>query len=306
MATGAIATLVKATTFDGAVGWGESFGPPRLIAPFLAEQAEALLGQPADIREDRILDRLSPGYHLTSGGPHTATASGIDIALWDAQARAFGVPVAHLLGSRLHDRVDAHASSGYVTATRDPGPFRDTMAAHAAEGFTAVKSKIGRQLAAALNPRLSPRCWGTGVVQAATLQPVSAVPRAPFGMAGGEPLIFEFDRGENPLRDGVLATPLTPEDGTVAIPDGPGLGVTILLAAVAALRCRPATARPAALRVGASGTRARGGPARRRTRRTTTGPRRGRAARGFPPTPARWRPRAPGSTTVRWPVPGGP
>lgn len=55
----------------------------------------------------------------------------------------------------------------------------------------------------------------------------SATPRAPFGMAGGEPLIFEFDRGESPLREGVLTTPLTPENGTVAIPDGPGIGVTV-------------------------------------------------------------------------------
>ncbi|MFK4267427.1 mandelate racemase/muconate lactonizing enzyme family protein [Streptomyces milbemycinicus] len=335
-----VATLVKVTTSDGAVGWGESFGPPRLIAPFLADQAQALVGQPADIREDRILDRLSLGYHLTAGGPHVAAASGIDIALWDAQARSFGVPVAHLLGGRLHDRVDAYASSGYVTATRDPGEFRDTMASHAAEGFTAVKIKIGltpdedrqrtaaaraamgddglvivdynanctvatarrslarirdldpywveeplppedsagwrelrdvhlplsggealytrygfrdpiaehrfdivqpdlakcggfteaqaiRQLAAAFNLRLSPHCWGTGVAQAATLQLLSATPRAPFGMAGGEPLIFEFDRGENPLREGVLAAPLTPVNGTVAVPDGPGIGVTV-------------------------------------------------------------------------------
>ncbi|MEV7391550.1 mandelate racemase/muconate lactonizing enzyme family protein [Streptomyces sp. NPDC091215] len=334
------ATLVKVTTSDGAVGWGESFGPPRLIAAFLADQAQALLGQPADIRENLILDRLSLGYHLTSGGPHVAAASGIDIALWDAQARAFGVPVAHLLGGRLHERVHAYASSGYVTTTRDPGEFRDTMLAHAADGFTSVKIKIGltpeedrqrtlaareamgddglvivdynsnatvasvrrslerlrdldpywveeplppedtvgwrelrdlhlplsggealytrygfrdpiaehrfdivqpdlakcggfteaqaiRQLAAAFNLRLSPHCWGTGVAQAATLQLLSAVPRAPYGMAGGEPLLFEFDQGPNPLREGVLATPVKAEHGTVAVPDGPGLGVEV-------------------------------------------------------------------------------
>ncbi|WP_190812800.1 mandelate racemase/muconate lactonizing enzyme family protein [Saccharopolyspora pogona] len=335
-----VATIVKITTSEGVVGWGESFGPPRQSAPFLAEQAQQLAGRPADIREDRILDRLSVGYHFSGGGLHIAAASGIDVALWDAQARTFDVPVGSLLGGRIRNRVDAYASSGYVTATRDLGEFRDRMAAHTDEGFTAAKIKIGispeedrartaitrelmgedglvivdynanntratlrrslerirdldpywveeplppedaagwrslhdlgvplsggealytrygfrdpiaeqrfdivqpdiakcggfteaqaiRQLAATWNLHLSPHCWGTGVAQAATLQLLSAVPRAPFGMAGGQPLIFEFDRGVNPLREGVLATPIKPENGTVAIPDGAGLGVTV-------------------------------------------------------------------------------
>jgi D-galactarolactone cycloisomerase len=33
--------------------------------------------------------------------------------------------------------------------------------------------------------------------------------------------------GENPLRDDILATPLIPEDGFIAVPEGPGLGITL-------------------------------------------------------------------------------
>jgi D-galactarolactone cycloisomerase len=34
-----IATLVKITTSDGVVGWGECFGPPRVLASLLGELA---------------------------------------------------------------------------------------------------------------------------------------------------------------------------------------------------------------------------------------------------------------------------
>lgn len=114
--------------------------------------------------------------------------------------------------------------------------FRGAIAEHRFDIVQPDLAKCGdfteaqaiRQLAAAFNLRLSPRCWwGTGVVQAATLQLLSAVPRAPFGMAGGEPLIFEFDRGENPLREGVLATPLHTGERHGGHPDGPGIGVTV-------------------------------------------------------------------------------
>ncbi|MGW0983722.1 mandelate racemase/muconate lactonizing enzyme family protein [Streptomyces xiamenensis] len=341
-----VATLVKVTTSDGVHGWGESFGPPRRVAPFLAEFGAALLGQPVAVRENRLLDTLSTGYHHTTGGPHVAALSGLDIALWDAQARTFGVPVGDLLGGRLRESVAAYASSGYVTPGRDLGELRAVLARNAAEGFRAVKIKIGlspaedrartqvarevfgdtglvmvdyntnataasarrsierlhdldpywveepvpphdhagyrelraaataralpplaggealytrygfrepiagrqldivqpdvakcggfteaqaiRAMAAAWNLRLSPHCWGTGVAQAATLQLLSAVPDVPYGAGTGEPLIFEFDRGHNPLREGVLTDPIRPAAGGRAeIPSGPGLGVSV-------------------------------------------------------------------------------
>ena len=41
-----------------------------------------------------------------------------------------------------------------------------------------------------------------------------------------EPVI-EFDRKHNPLRDELLEEPFTLVDGTLAVPDRPGLGVTV-------------------------------------------------------------------------------
>lgn len=41
-----------------------------------------------------------------------------------------------------------------------------------------------------------------------------------------EPVI-EFDRSPNPIRDELLQTPFTLEDGCLPVPQGPGLGVTV-------------------------------------------------------------------------------
>jgi D-galactarolactone cycloisomerase len=142
-----VATLVKVTTSDGVTGWGECFGPPRILAPMLAELAGTLIGTPADQREPFLLEALQLGYHRTTGGLYVAALSGVDIALWDAWARTLGVPVSRLLGGQLRDRIPAYASTGYVTRTRDLGEFREQIARAVSEGFTDAKIKVGTGLA---------------------------------------------------------------------------------------------------------------------------------------------------------------
>jgi len=92
-------------------------------------------------------------------------------------------------------------------------------------GFT--EAKVISQMATAWNLRVSPHCWGTGVHQAATLQLIASLPDAPFGMAGAEPVLLEFDRGHNPLREGVLIEPIRAVDGVVKVPTGVGIGVEV-------------------------------------------------------------------------------
>lgn len=335
-----VATLIKLTTSDGVVGWGESFGPPRLVSAFVHEAARWVIGQPVDVREGLWLDRLSRGYHLTSGGLHVAAISGIDLAMWDAQARGYGAPVSSLLGGRMRENVAAYASTGYYHSAGDAGPLREYVASAVDEGFTAAKIKIGSgvrddllrtsitrellgpeglvmvdynanctvdtvlaslraitdldlywveeplppddasgwallrqtgvalaagealytrygfrdpisqrridiaqpnlsvcggfteakavtQLASAFNVRVAPHVWGTGVLLAATLQLLAVLPAAPFGERNPYPPLLEFDRGENPLRDGVLMEPIRADAGTVDIPAGAGTGVRV-------------------------------------------------------------------------------
>ncbi|MFZ1813391.1 MAG: mandelate racemase/muconate lactonizing enzyme family protein [Rhizobiaceae bacterium] len=74
--------------------------------------------------------------------------------------------------------------------------------------------------------RLIPHVWGTGVQIAASLQFMAAqLPDPPRN----NPInpILEFDRTHNPFRQAVLKSPIEHENGWVAIPDGPGLGIEI-------------------------------------------------------------------------------
>lgn len=91
-------------------------------------------------------------------------------------------------------------------------------------GFTEAR-RIA-DLAALHNVRLIPHVWGTAVHIAAALQFMAALPPSPPRETPRDP-ILEFDRTHNPFRQAIVADPLTPTDGVVAIPDGPGLGIEI-------------------------------------------------------------------------------
>jgi D-galactarolactone cycloisomerase len=82
-------------------------------------------------------------------------------------------------------------------------------------------------MATAWNLRVTPHVWGTGVLMAATLQLLSTLPASPFGERNAYPPLLEYDRGENPFREGVLEEPILARSGQVTIPTGNGLGVDI-------------------------------------------------------------------------------
>jgi D-galactarolactone cycloisomerase len=81
--------------------------------------------------------------------------------------------------------------------------------------------------------RLVPHNWGTAVRTAATLQWMSSCP--PLTPALNPPAVmFEFDQTEHPFRDAIIREKLQldPADGAVAVPGGPGLGVSVIPEAV--------------------------------------------------------------------------
>jgi D-galactarolactone cycloisomerase len=87
-------------------------------------------------------------------------------------------------------------------------------------------------LASAFGVQVAPHVWGSGVALAAALHFIAALPPSPATanpLAPANEPVLEFDRNPNPLRDGLLAAPirLDPNDGTVEVPQGPGLGIRI-------------------------------------------------------------------------------
>jgi D-galactarolactone cycloisomerase len=75
-----------------------------------------------------------------------------------------------------------------------------------------------------------PHVWGSGIAVAAALHAVATIPLIPY-TANPVPLmnepVLEFDRKHNPLRDELIEQRFALNDGRIAIPDQPGLGVTV-------------------------------------------------------------------------------
>lgn len=108
--------LVKITTDDGIVGWGESITQfPEAnpaTAAVIAGMAESLIGQ-NPIETEKLWRTLKDrawwyGYR---GGIASYAISAIDIALWDIKGKALGKSVLELLGGPVHEKLPAIASS---------------------------------------------------------------------------------------------------------------------------------------------------------------------------------------------------
>lgn len=92
-------------------------------------------------------------------------------------------------------------------------------------------------LARTFGVQVIPHVWGSGIALAAALHFIASLPPSPHSAnplpALNEPML-EFDRNPNPLRDTLLREPFTLEgDGTVLIPQRPGLGIEVDEAVVA-------------------------------------------------------------------------
>ncbi len=68
------------------------------------------------------------------------TKAAVNVALHDLQAKAMGVPVTDLLGGRVHEHVPV---IGPVVGMTSPQDMAQQAAAEVAEGFQAVKIKVG-------------------------------------------------------------------------------------------------------------------------------------------------------------------
>jgi L-alanine-DL-glutamate epimerase-like enolase superfamily enzyme len=131
--------LVRITTDDGLVGWGECFAYGATLAVCnVVDDALApiLVGQdPSQI--EALLDRLHRALMIWGRrGLGMMAVSGVDLALWDLAGKARGVPVYQLLGGLCQPRLRGYAS---LLRYDTPTQVGQAVSAMLRAGFTAVK-----------------------------------------------------------------------------------------------------------------------------------------------------------------------
>jgi L-alanine-DL-glutamate epimerase-like enolase superfamily enzyme len=107
--------LVKITTDDGVVGWGESitqFPEANFAVKAIIEgMSERVVGKdPLDNVAIWHSLRDQAWWYGYGGGIASYAVAAIDIALWDIKGKLLGVPVLQLLGGSVHEKLPAVAS----------------------------------------------------------------------------------------------------------------------------------------------------------------------------------------------------
>ena len=136
--------LVKVTTDQGVVGWGESHAvmTPRVVQTVITDMFRPiLLGQ--DARQiEALWEKMYSTQRLRGygSGYFTRAMAGIDIALWDIVGRAAGMPVYQLLGGKFRDSIPTYQGVG----GGPPEEVRDNAQALLERGFPNQKMSLAK------------------------------------------------------------------------------------------------------------------------------------------------------------------
>jgi galactonate dehydratase len=141
--------VVRVTTEDGAVGWGETYGicAPRATCEIINDLlAPVTIGaDPAEV--EAIWDELYGLMRVRgcSSGFHVDAIAAIDIALWDLRGKQRGVPIRDLLGPTVNATVPGYLSGlpAGTLAGRVALAVDNYAAGHRAFKFAAVVSHEG-------------------------------------------------------------------------------------------------------------------------------------------------------------------
>jgi len=131
--------LVRVTTDDGLVGWGEAFayGATEAVCHVVdAALAPMLLGQdPTQI--ESLVDRMHRALMIWGRrGLAMMAVSGVELALWDLAGKARSVPVYELLGGLCQPRLRVYSS---LLRYDTPSQVGQAISGAVAAGHTAIK-----------------------------------------------------------------------------------------------------------------------------------------------------------------------
>jgi len=140
--------LVKITTDDGVVGWGEAitqFPEASLATKAIIEgMAERVIGaDPLDTYAIWQSLRDKAWWYGYNGGIASFAISAIDVALWDIKGKLLGTPVVRLLGGAVHEKLPAIASCH--AHYEDIGRMVEEAQQWLATGLRGVKVGFGKR-----------------------------------------------------------------------------------------------------------------------------------------------------------------
>ena len=108
--------LVKISTDQGIVGWGESHAvmTPRVVKTLLTDLFRPILLGLDARRIEPIWEKMYSTQRLRGYGTgyFTRAMAGVDIALWDIVGRAASLPVYQLLGGKFRDSIPTYQGVG--------------------------------------------------------------------------------------------------------------------------------------------------------------------------------------------------
>ncbi len=155
--------IVRITTSDGIVGYGEGQSPvsPRTSKTIVEDLCRPILrgADPFDVEYlwQRMFTAMRERGHYT--GFFIDALAGCDIALWDIIGQATGKPVHKVLGGRYRDRIPLYAGVGGST----PEAAAAQAAKHVSQGYGGLKihSTHGRseilEIVAAVREQVGPQ-----------------------------------------------------------------------------------------------------------------------------------------------------
>ncbi len=139
------ALVVEIVTDEGITGWGDCYGPAAVNKTIVDTLLKpSLIGRdPFDVEViwEALYNKVKD-YGLT--GMTICSISGIDIALWDIVGKAVNKPIHKLIGGCFRPKLQAYATGLYFkNMDRLNEEAVEEARGYVAEGFTAIKMKIG-------------------------------------------------------------------------------------------------------------------------------------------------------------------
>ena len=137
--------LVKITTDNGIVGWGETTleGKPKSTWAAVEELAEYFVGKDP-LRIEHHWQHVYRSAFFRGGNVLMSALSGIDQALWDIAGKHYDVPAYMLLGGAVRDRIRVYAHWGVHGQSDEAlAAARERLDMLLAKGYTAFKAGPG-------------------------------------------------------------------------------------------------------------------------------------------------------------------